>query len=533
MSRLADLRSLSDATAQHFGITEEPDGWEYPTPLKAYKRRKAYPGQPGPKYFWLPKGAPAADLVYNADSHDKAPMLYVAEGEPDCWTLHEAELPAVSFLAGAGTLPSETALMTLRQHMVEPYELRIVYDRDEWGEKGAQALHKLLTEHGFQPRVFLVPRMEGGKDISDLWLGEGAESEMFRLILDSLEEWLPPEPGGFASPLPDWLTKEVRPFEWVIEELFPARSVVLLAGHWSSGKSWLLAEAGISVATGRNFLGHFPSHGPSSALLLDQDSNEDDQRRRYANLLNGYSLNGSHTQGLRVAYYQAINIMDDRWHAEILAAIRHLDLKLIMIDALIRFHNANENSNTEMARVFERLREWANTGPCVAVCQHLGKPKEGIAGGHLVRGAGTMLDAADFSLGITAGHITPDNMGTEYHVRTLKPPRWGPTLQPFIYVVYGPQEGPNTVRYQGPSTEEKAMSELAASAMITLLSTRGPSSRKDLVGAATRATGLKERWADGLIKELVGESRICKHPKRGVYYLAEMEPTMEEDNGSA
>ena len=527
MSKFTELRRLSDATAKHFGVNETNDGWAYPSPHEHHRRWKNYDSSGTPKYLWKPAGAPAADLVYNLDAHAEAPMLYVCEGEPDVWAMHEAGEPAVSFLAGANTMPSEKALTALRDKMVEPYELRIVYDRDERGEQGARELRELVLQHGFQPKVLLIP-VKAGNDISDLWQAESRQAEMFHMILASLEEWEPEQPGSFAVPVPEWLEAPVRPLEYVIEGVLAARSVVLLAGHWSSGKSWFMADAGIAVASGRALFGHFPIVTPGAVMLLDQDSQEDDQRRRYRNLLGGYSLNGTSAAAMRVAYHQGIDLMNEAWQEQIRAAIIYLDIKLLMFDSMIRFHHMKENSATEMAQIAGVLRSFANLGPCVLMAQHMGKPgREGVTGGHLVRGSTDIMAMVDACLGVSAGHATDDLMGQEYFVHYLKPPRFGPKPQPFIYVVHGPSEGPNTVTYKGEASEELSAQGRGVEAATEFLAGRGPTHRREIIMAIRRAVECSNRTADLCLDGMLADGLVTKL-KRGVYQFAATAPEMPE-----
>lgn len=529
MTKLSEMCALSADTAETFGIVERDDGWEYPSPDDRYKRWKNYESDGQPKYLWKPKGAPGSDLVYGLSLHALPGMLYLVEGEKDVWTMTEAELPAVSFMAGAGTPPSTVALARLKMAMVEPFEIRICYDRDEPGDKGAVMLYALLKANGFKVRRFLIPEKLGDKaDVSTIWLDE-RDAEMFRLIVASLEEWEPERPPPFWTSNTDWMKEGATEIAYVVDGLLPARSVVLLTGHWSSGKSWLLADIGISLATNRPVLGHFQTLMPGASMLCDQDSQEDDQRRRYSNLMAGYSLNGASLAPMQMAFYRGIDIASDEWGERILAAIDELELKVLMFDALIRFHHVNENSPTDMSVVMERMRQFAQAGPCVIISHHLGKPKEGVSGGHLIRGAGDIVAMADLAFGVTAGHATEDTLGQEFYVQYLKPPRFGPKPSPFVYVVHGPAEGPNTVRYKGEmELPEEASSEQAKAFLYQYLPACQPQRRNVLKSELMRALGCKPRLADKMIDELYADGVLVK-PGRGLYSLAESGLELEDE----
>src|SRR3990172_3725744 len=62
-----------DALRDTWGIQAEKDGWLIPVDDPAahgFRRWKRYPWRAGAKYWWAPKGCPAADLVYNLSRVD-------------------------------------------------------------------------------------------------------------------------------------------------------------------------------------------------------------------------------------------------------------------------------------------------------------------------------------------------------------------------------------------------------------------------------------------------------------------------------
>ncbi len=68
--------------------------------------------------------------------------------------------------------------------------------------------------------------------------------------------------------------EQAKGTEWIVEHLIPFSQKCLVAGAPGSLKSWFLQALALSVASGRDFLGHFSvsRHGP--VLYIDQDSPE-------------------------------------------------------------------------------------------------------------------------------------------------------------------------------------------------------------------------------------------------------------------
>lgn len=524
MTKIHDHRLISDATAKHFGIVETDAGWVYPSPDPVYRRRKAYPDRPdAPKFSWVKGGAPGSDMVYGLDEHKGATSLYLCEGEPDVWTMHEAGIPAVSFMAGAGTPPSETALASLYEAMTGDREVRIVYDRDEAGEKGAHVVRKLLEEHGFAVKVFLVPE-QAGNDVSDIWQGEHGNVQMFMAIIDSLEEWEAPVPWeGWTQPLSEWLEQGSPAIEWVVDGLFARRSVVMIAAPFASGKSWFIADLCISVSSGRRFLGHFDVTTSGPTLLCDQDSTEDDQRRRYTNLLRGAAISNGSLANIRVAYFQGIDLMNDEQYERIKATVIQLGCVVVVFDTMAAFHSMNENSAQEMTLFMKRLREIARAGPCVVFNHHMGKPKEGVKLSS--RGSTSIPNGTDAALNIAKGHADLANDHIEFNCTWEKPPRFGPPPAAFRFSVTGPSDGPNYVRYEGEALVEDTMINQAEEIITDLISQQLSMKTGAIEKEVTAALGCAKRTVSVALTRL-RKSGVIERQGRGVYVLPSARPVL-------
>jgi hypothetical protein len=191
LNELAHRYRVPVEVLNFLGITPRAGGWGYPIDDAdggSVTRIKAVPGL-RPKYSWTPSGkAKAKDYVYGIS---RLPIntvnAFIAAGEPDCWVLQHTGYPAVSFLAGEGTLPSPVALRKLRERAPGLQGITIPYDYDSAGKAGAQKLASLAVGVGLCATIVEMPAyLPDGGDVADLWVYCGADVQPFREVFDGL-----------------------------------------------------------------------------------------------------------------------------------------------------------------------------------------------------------------------------------------------------------------------------------------------------------------------------------------------------------
>lgn len=153
--------------------------------------------------------------------------------------------------------------------------------------------------------------------------------------------------------------------DWLIEEVVPAESVILLGGREGSMKTWLAMECAHAVAEGRAWLSRTTKQG--KVLYIDAEMPGNLFTTRLS------ALGG--LDGLDVWRWQ------DKYFPESLMD-RQLNLaaheyQLIIVDTLRRFMGKkDENSATEMAAITRGLRELTRWGATVIALHHAPKDAE-------------------------------------------------------------------------------------------------------------------------------------------------------------
>lgn len=153
-----------------------------------------------------------------------------------------------------------------------------------------------------------------------------------------------PVPGLESLHLIDWAefwTRETSE-EWLAEPILPrGRSVALVAGG-KSGKSLLLVDVAIAVATGRPILGRPNPNGPQRVLYLDYEMTQDDLYERLEDM--GYGPD-TDLSTFHYSLLPSIAPLDTEAGGQyVLQAALQLQADLVIIDTLARAVSGAEDS---------------------------------------------------------------------------------------------------------------------------------------------------------------------------------------------
>jgi hypothetical protein len=148
---------------------------------------------------------------------------------------------------------------------------------------------------------------------------------------------------------------------WDVEGLVPSGGITLIAGESGACKTWLALLLAKTLTSGGCFLGR--ECACKEVLYLDRENPASLIRERVSRL----EMDG--LEGLR--YWGG-------WHQEQPPAIGDPRLlrilggrkPVIFFDSLLRFHDADENSASEMGRIMGELRRLANTGATIIALHH-------------------------------------------------------------------------------------------------------------------------------------------------------------------
>ncbi len=190
--------------------------------------------------------------------------------------------------------------------------------------------------------------------------------------------------------LDDLLNKNFPDSQWIAEQVIPV-GITAVSGIPGRGKTWLVHQIAISVSTGEALFGQYDV-SQTGVLILDKENSPQLLQDRF-------KLLGA-TKDLLI-HFESMggNLINDQYISAILTYCKLSGIGLVIFDSLIRFHGAKENDASEMARVFDCLKQLPNNGISVIFNQH--HRKEGNRRGDpgdSMRGSTDILAAVDCHL---------------------------------------------------------------------------------------------------------------------------------------
>ena len=168
--------------------------------------------------------------------------------------------------------------------------------------------------------------------------------------------------------------------EYIVEGLIPEASITILSGTSRSYKTYALLHLAASVAGGSKVFGKFNTQ-ESGVLIIDEENGERLLQKRLT------QLGTRHDLPVYFSSYSGFNI-SNLYIEKVLESCAHYDVKLVIIDSLVRIHSGDENSAGEMSKVFKQLRRLTAQGVSVLITHHTNKQ-----GGY--RGSTEILAATD------------------------------------------------------------------------------------------------------------------------------------------
>jgi len=303
------------------------------------------------------------------------------------------------------------------------------------------------------------------------------------------------------KPLNEFLNEEQPDLTWAVENLFPIESINFIAGPAGHGKSWMLHDLAIATATGDKWLGRFGT-SQGSVLYIDEESSGTLLRKRFRALIKARGEEPD-LSNVHLCVGQGINFSDAKSFKKLLHVVNTYKPAVIIIDCLIRVHSAEENSASEMSRVFKRVKSIVSQFGCtIVIADHHRKPgKNSTSQDYSLRGSSDKMAIADSVLSIRS----KDNRITVEHTKS----RHSQAINPFIVEIEDLDKYSTTVRYVGEAERNDRSAKLSKAQQFIEqeLDCEQWIARKVLIESAEEE-GIPPKVLDNTLKQLVADEKI-------------------------
>lgn len=226
---------------------------------------------------------------------------------------------------------------------------------------------------------------------------------------------------GASAAVRQLASANLAPVQPVVQGALPPREKLLgthlyrnnisvLVGPGGTGKSALVMQDAVALATGKTLMPGSEPHKPLRVLYYNGEDNTTEQQRRLAGVLKAHGIKYSDLGGrLFLASHSDLPIWlggSGRERAQIepgiedalVSLIKQHSFDVVMLDPFGALHGCNENANDEMNLLLGMLRRVVHRTRCAMyIVHHAGKAAANdmkSAGAGASRGASAIVDAA-------------------------------------------------------------------------------------------------------------------------------------------
>lgn len=349
-------------------------------------------------------------------------------------------------------------------------------------------------------------RADGVQAVRKVFLALARDNRpwLTRLAASAVQDAQPSEP---AQPtrrirfLPDSAFENRPPRQWLIPAILPKEGIALLYGPPGCGKSFLTMAWSLSIASGRQWLGHTVLQGPVAYIAGEGSFGIGPRLKAWKSF---YQFQGDSG----VQWFDESLALQDAGNFKELTTAFEEDFEqppvLVVIDTLSRCSGgADENSNTDMAKVIAAADVLQQRFHCtVLIVHHAGKDRD-----RGPRGASSLTGNTE-----TIIEVAPTSEGCRVVCYKQKDaPKFEPLSLKLQQVQFGPEDTDNSaVLIYG---DDKAQPKMKQSESVMYAALLG----KTLTHTEWKNAGLKAKLADRTatlaMKSLVDSGRVQKEGK--------------------
>jgi hypothetical protein len=286
---------------------------------------------------------------------------------------------------------------------------------------------------------------------------------------------------------------ELGPLRWIVPDMIMNRGLTFISATSGGGKSWAALDLLRATMGGGLWLGDLECM-KANVMYIDEEMGCQVFFDRADQL-------GMAPENIIYSDHQRIKLENPKHMASILRKIKELKIDLVIVDTLVRVHGLDENSNTEMARLYGLFCQMKDCGAAIVVLHHNRKSGSESGIGHeQMRGAGDIVSQAD-----TVFSISHKQENDTYTMVVTKNRHWRhKEKQPAVSWTIGPQDGRLCLIHAEPEGFAARAGQSTTDAILSCVEAN-PGIGKNIIHA--KVGGRKETVLNA-IDELVRENLL-------------------------
>lgn len=380
---------------------------------------------------WAPGiGEDTKKILYNLPSLITCNVALLCEGEKDCGTLESLNLFSdMGDVRTAATTNFEGAWQPGHSpkwlDSYSPYftgkHVFVFEDNDESGHAWADYVTRQIYPYADSVRRVSFPELPDKGDVTD-WMDSHSAEELEKRV-KAVPRWEPPhvEIPPMSQDAVDFAQEDVKPVEWLIQNIMPTAGNGIICGDPKASKSYHAMDLAISLACGEDWLNNMVIRRVRTYLVSREDAPGITQRR-IGRLLRGNPAYAQKLEGwMRVntrRHTTDFKVTNPEHMDRLIEEIKKFGSELCILDVFRSVHESEENDNDEMPNVLGKVNRIQNECNCaVMLVHHLNKSTpENIFKG--LRGASAIHGWMEWGIGISV--TNPEEEDKHNWVRKLE-----------------------------------------------------------------------------------------------------------------
>lgn len=285
----------------------------------------------GDKKYNIPEGLEAGRHLFNASGIKNEDWVVYCEGEMDCIKLTQEGVPAVTSMAGVGTVPKDIEVLRGKSVFV-------CLDSDKAGNDAVKKTVLAIEEVASDVRVINLPPET--KDVCD-YFASGKTVDDFAELKDRAYEIDPLE----IVKLDDFVKIEYPKAKWLIKNLLRVDGLNMVIGQSGVGKSLLCLSMIKAVATGTDWLKSEFKTEKKRVLIVDKENSGIDLQNNIKDM--------GVTGDIRIfTSAELFDFVDNKLvltpsALKLRRYVQNNQIDVILLDSMIDFYVGSEDSSTD------------------------------------------------------------------------------------------------------------------------------------------------------------------------------------------